>query len=143
MPEVFLALLLLIAATIFLTQLIFRVGTKKLVDQLEARLRACEQIANQKTVPDDWLRPFRQRAATLRQSEGDATSLTKTAAQARRKCLRQLGDLIRFYEHTNLVDSAETRRVLLASLREQHARWETLDWAAILTAIPVGDSNRG
>ena len=47
--------------------------------------------------------------------------------------MRRLNELIRFYEHTNLVDSAETRRVLLASLREQRARWETLDWAAILT----------
>lgn len=129
MLEVFLALLLLIAATIFLTQLIFRVGTKKLIEQLEARMRACELIANQKTIPDDWLRPYRQRA-------GDP-------AAAKKQCMRRLNDLIRFYEHTNLVDSAETRRVLLASLREQRLRWETLDWAAILTAEPVGDSNRG
>lgn len=132
MLEVFLALLLLIAATIFLTQLIFRLGTKKLMDQLEARLRACELIASQKTIPEDWLQPFRQRAAALRQSSGEATSLAKTAAQARGRCLRQLGDLIRFYEHTNLVDSAETRQVLLATLREQRTRWETLDWAALL-----------
>ncbi len=132
MLEIFLFLMLLIAVTIFLTQLIFRQGTKKLMDQLESRMRACEQIANRKTIPDDWLRPFRQRAATLRQSGGDETSLSKAAGQAKCKCLSQLGDLIRFYEHTNLVDSAETRQVLLASLREQRVRWETLDWAAVL-----------
>jgi hypothetical protein len=122
MLEVFLALALLIAATIFLTQLIFRVGTKKLITQLESRMRACEQIANQKAIPDDWLRPLQGRA-------GDP-------ATAKKQCLRRLDDLIRFYEHTNLVDSAETRRVLLASLREQRARWETLDWAALLTPDP-------
>jgi len=122
MLEVFLALLLLIAATIFLTQLIFRLGTKKLINQLEARMRACEQIANQKTIPDDWLHPYRQRA--------------DDPATAKKQCIRRLNELIRFYEHTNLVDSAETRRVLLASLREQRARWETLDWAAMLAAAP-------
>lgn len=140
--EVFLALALLIAATIFLTQLIFRVGTRKLVDQLEARVRACEQIANGKTVPDAWLRPYRERAAA-RRSGGQADALGRAAAQAQKRCTRQLDDLIRFYEHTNLVDSAETRRVLLASLREQRTRWGTLDWAAVLDVEPVGDSNRG
>lgn len=125
MLEVFLALLLLIAATIFLTQLIFRLGAKKLMEQLEARMRACELIANQAMIPDDWLRPYRGRP-------GDPTE----AARAKRQCLRKLNDLIRFYEHTNLVDSAETRRVLLASLRQQHARWETLDWSTILAAAP-------
>ena len=141
MLEVFLALLLLIAATIFLTQLIFRLGTKKLMEQLEARMRACELIANHKRVPDDWLRPFRERAETLRRAGSDAGALAKIEAQAKKRCARQLDELIRFYEHTNLVDSAETRRALLASLREQRARWETLDWVAILE--PVCDSNRG
>lgn len=135
--EVFLALALLIAATIFLTQLIFRVGTRKLVDQLEARVRACEQIANGKTVPDAWLRPYRERAAAGRRSGGHADALGRAAAQAQKRCTRQLDDLIRFYEHTNLVDSAETRRVLLALLREQRTRWGTLDWAAVLAEEPV------
>jgi hypothetical protein len=119
MLEVFLALLLLIAATIFLTQLIFRLGTRKLIAQLEARMRACEQIANQKAIPDDWLRPFQAH-------NGDP-------AKAKKQCMRKLNELIRFYEHTNLVDSAETRRVLLALLREQRTRWETLDWADLLS----------
>lgn len=122
MLEVFLALLLLIAVTIFLTQLIFRLGTRKLMAQLESRMRACEQIANQELIPDEWLRPYRQRS-------GDPSA----AARAKKQCTRKLNELIRFYEHTNLVDSAETRRVLLAALREQRARWETLDWAALLT----------
>ena len=121
MLEVFLLLVLLIAVTIFLTQLIFRMGTKKLMAQLEARMRACEQIANQKVIPEDWLRPYRQRARDPAE-----------AAAAKKQCMRRLNELIRFYEHTNLVDSAETRRVLLASLREQRARWETFDSAAIL-----------
>jgi len=120
MLEIFLALLLLIAATSFLTQLIFRLGAKKLMEQLEARMRACELIANQEMIPDDWLRPYRRRP-------GDPAA----AARAKRQCLRKLNDLIRFYEHTNLVDSAETRRVLLASLRQQRTRWETLDWVTL------------
>jgi hypothetical protein len=143
MLEVFLALALLIAVTVFLTQLIFRMGTKKLINQLESRMRACEQIANQKAIPDDWLRPFQERAAALHRSGSAAGMLEKIGAQAKKRCARQLDELIRFYEHTNLVDSAETRRVLLASLREQRTRWETLDWAAVLDAEPVGDSNRG
>lgn len=130
--EVYLALVLLIAATVFLTQLIFRWGMHKLIAQLDARVRACEQIANYQQIPEAWLQPFRERAALLHRAGNDADAQAKLGALAKKRCLRQLDELIRFYEHTNLVDSAETRRTLLATLREQRARWETLDWVALL-----------
>ncbi len=133
MWEIFLPLLLLIAATLFLTQLIFRLGVKKLMAQVEARMWACEQITNRKAIPDEWLLPYRRRVASICKTGGNLKAVSKVSNRAKQQCTRQLDDLIRFYEHTNLVDSAETRRVLLASLRQQRARWETLDWAALLT----------
>lgn len=132
MLEVFLALALLIAVTILLTQLIFRRGAGKLMGQLEARVRAGEQIVNMKTIPEDWLRPYQERAVALCRSGGNTAALTKAGVQAKKRCMRRLDELIHFYEYTSLVDSGETRQVLLTSLREQRARWETLDWVGLL-----------
>jgi hypothetical protein len=134
MPGTLLFIVLVVALTIVLTRLIFGWGSALLAGQVEARMRAAEQITRQRAIPDDWLRPFRARAAACRADAGNTEQLRRVAGQAQRHCLRKIDDLLRFYEHSALVDSAETRRVLLSALQEQRTRWERLDWTGILTA---------
>lgn len=132
---------LLMGLTIFLMYVAVRWASAQVTGDLARNLHAGETVVNQQSVPADWSRPHQRRLRKLEAAGAGPADLNAAAEDARAHVLRKLDDLIRFYEKTNVVDSPETRRFLLAALREQHTRWQTLEWRKLFatdsTATPV------
>ncbi len=99
---------------------------------VEANIRAAESIVNDERVPDAWIAPYCQRIETLRRAVGSEAEIERAGQRGHKDCLRQLDQLVRFFEKTNLVDSAESRHVLLKGLQRQRERWVTGGWQFVI-----------
>ena len=99
---------------------------------VEANVRAAESIVNDERVPAAWTTPYRQRIETLRQVVGSEDEIERAARRGHQDCLRRLDRLVQFFEKSNLVDSAESRHVLLTGLQRQRERWVAGGWQSVV-----------
>ena len=86
---------------------------------VEANVRAAESIVNDECVPEAWAAPYRQQIETLRRTVGSEAEIERAGRRGHKDCLRQLDRLVQYFEKSNLVDSAESRHVLLTGLQRQ------------------------
>ena len=92
-------------------------GTNKAMARLVgARHRALQAIMETGQVPLDWSRPFQAKIARLGQDPTNTGKVARLRVEASRQYLRKLDDLLRYAEKTPLVDSEETRNLLLDKL---------------------------
>ena len=99
---------------------------------VEANVRAAESIVNDERVPAAWTAPYCQRIETLRQVVGSEDEMERAARRGHQDCLRRLDRLVQFFEKSNLVDSAESRHVLLKGLQRQRERWVAGGWQSVV-----------
>ena len=99
---------------------------------VEANVRAAESIVNDERVPDAWAAPYRQQIETLRRTVGSEAEIEEAARRGHQDCLRRLDRLVQFFEKSNLVDSAESRHVLLKGLQRQRERWVAGGWQSVI-----------
>ena len=99
---------------------------------VEANVRAAESIVNDERVPAAWTAPYCQRIETLRQVVGSEDEMERAARRGHQDCLRRLDRLVQFFEKSNLVDSAESRHVLLKGLQRQRERWVAGGWQSVI-----------
>ena len=99
---------------------------------VEANVRAAESIVNDERVPDAWTAPYRQQIETLRQAVGSEAEIEEAARRGHQDCLRRLDRLAHFFEKSDLVDSAESRHVLLKGLQRQRERWVAGGWQYVI-----------
>ena len=99
---------------------------------VEANVRAAEAIVNDERVPDAWAAPHRQQIETLRRSVGSEAEIERAGRRGLKDCLRQLDRLVQFFEKSNLLDSAESRHVLLTGLQRQRERWVAGGWQYVI-----------
>lgn len=90
---------------------------------IEGRLRALDRIVNEEQVPEEWLSSFRKRVSRLKQAGATPRQLAVLSGLARKRCLANIAELIRYVESTGLADTPETKQLMLSSLREQEERW--------------------
>ena len=91
---------------------------------IKGRLDAIDSIANDREVPEPWLAPYRLRAARLASSGASDRRLSTLSSVARKRCVANIQELIRFVEARGLSDSESTKRFMLTALREEVTRWE-------------------
>jgi hypothetical protein len=78
------------------------------------------------------VQPFHERIEAIRRKGGSEDKIERVGQQARRRFLRDLDDIIKFFQERNVTDGEETRRFLLASLKEQRDRVATAAWQDLL-----------
>jgi len=91
---------------------------------IKGRLDAIDSIANDRKVPEPWLAPYRLRAARLASAGASESQLSTLSSVARKRCMANIQELIRFVEARGLSDSESTKRFILTALREEATRWE-------------------
>ena len=99
---------------------------------VEANVRAAEAIVNDERVPEAWAAPYRQQIETLRRTVGAEAEIERAGRRGHKDCLRRLDQLAHYFEKSGLVDSAESRHVLLKGLQRQRARWVAGGWQYVL-----------
>ena len=112
--------------------IITRWGMNIAMKDIVARLQAGETIVSQESVPEAWVAQYRRRIEAMRKAGKSEEEIERVGLHARDRCLRQIDDLIKFYEKANIVDSSETRDILIGALQEQRKRWLTLGWQALV-----------
>ena len=132
MLEVIALLAVLVGIVSFLIHIMLRWGSFRLTGEIESRMRAAESIVNRDQLPDEWLKPYRKRIAALRERGKDQDEIEQVGRTALAGSLRQIDGLIKFFESSSLVDSAESRETLLGSLREKKMRWAAASWQSVL-----------
>lgn len=137
MLEVLVVLGATIGVVAFLIQVIFRWGTVQLTREIELRMRAAETIVNHDRLPEAWLRRDRESIAAMRRSGRSQIEIDQAGSKALAGSLKRIDDLIRFFESSPLVDSAESREVLLHGLREHRRRFAEQGWAAVFDTSGV------
>ena len=91
---------------------------------IAGRLEAIDQIVNEERVPEAWLHSYRQRARKLRAAGATEQQLAALSRRARKQCLANLRELIRYTEDVKFTDNEETRHFMLGELRRQESRWQ-------------------
>lgn len=92
--------------------------------QITERLEAIDQIVNEEQVPNVWLATYRQQARKLEEGGATQAQIHALSGVARKRCLANIHELIRFVESRKLTDTEATQQLMLRSLREQALRWE-------------------
>lgn len=107
--------------------------------QISDRLDAIDAIVNDERVPEAWLASYRERAAKLVEAGASEVQIRALSNIARKRCLANIREMIRFVEARSLADTEATKQLMLRTLREQAERWEDEStWHEIvdLTAPP-------
>jgi hypothetical protein len=117
----FLVFVVLITLTVFLVN---KWLSAYLERHIRGRLDAIDQIVNDEQVPEAWIGPYRERAAKLRASGGTDEQIADVALRARKRCLLNIQELIRYVQDVGLSDSEATKRYMLEELRRQEAAWQ-------------------
>ena len=95
-----------------------------------ARLREIDQIVNQNRVPIRWLRPYLRQLDRLEERGGVDAQVTSLIEIARKRCLANIQELIRYIEQSDVARTEAAQHRLIRSLQEQAARWRTEAWEA-------------
>jgi lipopolysaccharide export LptBFGC system permease protein LptF len=100
---------------------------------IAGRLEAIDEIVNEEKVPEAWLRSHRRRARKLRAAGATDQQLLALSRLARKQCLANIQELIRYAEDVKFTDSEATRHFMLDELRKQERRWQDdREWYALV-----------
>ncbi len=99
---------------------------------VEANVRAAEAIVNDERVPDAWAAPYRRQIEKLRRTVGSEAEIERAGRRGHKDCLHRLDQLAQYFEKSDLVDSAESRHVLLKGLQRQRAIWVAGGWQYVI-----------
>jgi len=91
---------------------------------IRGRLDAIDQIVNDEQVPEAWIGPYRERAAKLRASGATDEQIAGLAGIARKRCLANIQELIRYVQDVGLSDNEATKRYMLEELRKHEVAWQ-------------------
>lgn len=118
------AFLVFVALLTLIMYLVGRWMSAYVQRSISARLDALDQIVNDERVPEEWLKPYRARAAKLVRAGARPQQLAALNQTARKRCLTNIAELIRYVEQVGLSDTPDTKQFMLVNLREQEARWK-------------------
>ncbi len=100
---------------------------------IAGRLEAIDQIVNEEAVPEAWLRPYRARAAKLKAAGATDRQIAALSGIARKRCVANIQDLIRYTGGYGLSDNASTKQYMLEELQRQALRWQDeTEWHALV-----------
>ena len=100
---------------------------------ITGRLEAIDQIVNEEAVPEAWLRPYRARAAKLKAAGATDRQIAALSGIARKRCIANIQDLIRYAGGYGLSDNASTKQYMLEELQRQALRWQDeTEWHALV-----------
>ncbi len=99
---------------------------------VEANVRAAEAIVNDERVPEAWAAPYRRQIEKLRRTVGSEAEIERAGRRGHKDCLHRLDQLAQYFEKSDLVDSAESRHVLLKGLQRQRAIWVAGGWQYVI-----------
>ena len=90
--------------------------------------RGTEFIINTKKVPPWWIDCFKKRFEKAGKAGDGGLKLEKYKKLAKRKCLKQLFQLIKHFKRTSLVEDEEAREMVLEGLSKAYKEWKDLSW---------------
>jgi hypothetical protein len=121
-----------IAVCVLLIKLMADWGERYFTRALSSTLNDTEHIVNEGKLPETWVQPFRERIEIIRRKGGTESQTERVGQKARQRFLRDLDDMIKFFQERNVTDGEETRQFLLASLKEQQDRVAAAAWQDLL-----------
>jgi len=107
-------------------------GERYFTRTLHSTLSDTEQIVNEGKLPETWVQPFRERIEAIRREGGSRSKIERVGQKARQRFLRDMDDMIKFFQERNVTDGEGTRQFLLNSLREQRDRVAAAAWQDLL-----------
>jgi hypothetical protein len=123
---------LVIAVSAILIKLMADLAERQFVRIIGSKLSDAEQIVNEGKLPEAWVQPYRERIEAIRDKDGSESKMQRVGRQARRRCLRNLDSMIKFFQERNVTDGEATRQFLLNSLKAQRDRVAAAAWQDIL-----------
>lgn len=126
----------IVAVATYLTYMSARWAGSQITKDLSNHLHAGESIVNHERIPEAWLLPYRKRIEAMRQAGKSEQEIESVGLRAQAHCLRELDNLIVYFEKNNLTDGDETRDAVLGAMRSQRDRWERAPWRALLMSVP-------
>jgi hypothetical protein len=121
-----------LAACVLLIKVLSDWGERQFVRIIGSRLSDAEHIVNEGHLPEAWVQPFRERIDAIQRKGGSESKTERVGHQARQRCLRNLDDMIKFFQERNVTDGEDTRQFLLTSLKERRDWVATASWQALL-----------
>lgn len=140
MWPVIIGFLVLVVAFTLMAYLFGKWASSYVQHDITSRLEAINAIVNDGRVPEAWLEKFRSRATKLVEVGASEEQIAQLGRIARKKCLANIQDLIKYIEKMGIADSEDTKKLMLRELRAQEQRWQdaaTWDGLVDLTAPPV------
>lgn len=132
MFELFLWLLVPLIFTLVTIKVLTRWATRVVGRNIEAKMRAAEQLVNFHAIPEQWLAAHRSKFAALQARGADEQQIARVVDAACRDSLRRVDALIGYFGQGAFVDSPETRDSLVDALQAERQRMEEQDWRALL-----------
>lgn len=120
--------LIVVSSVLFLVAVVLLVlgiswGTRRLADQLVGeRHRAIQALLETEEVPESWRAPYERRIARLRR-RGREASAARLQREAQERHRQKLDELIRYARTSPLVETEETRKMLLDKLIVIRENW--------------------
>ncbi|MGC9349871.1 MAG: hypothetical protein ACP5JG_17160 [Anaerolineae bacterium] len=140
MSTLILAFLALIVLFTLAAYLVGRWFSRYVEDMIRSRVRAIHQIVNKEQVPESWIRRYRLRIAKLRSSSADESRIARVKRRAQKRALTNVEQLVRYVEKTGITDTPETKRLVVAELKEQAKRWRDDEvWDALMQKEPIDE----
>jgi succinate dehydrogenase flavin-adding protein (antitoxin of CptAB toxin-antitoxin module) len=93
-----------------------------------------ELIVNKGKLPEAWIQPFRERVEAVQRKGGSERKLERIGHKARRRSLRNIDRLIKFFHEQGITDEEETHRALLAALQERWNWVAAAEWQDLLAS---------
>ncbi len=112
-------------------------GTHYFRQQIATRLELATYIVQEKQAPPIWAQSFQAKLRALNQAQATEAQIERVGKRAQKYCLRQLDDLIRFFQQSPPSpgghQSADDQPVnLVDELRKERERWTMLGWRAFM-----------
>ena len=135
----FLAFFVFVAIFTLAAYLFQRWLSRYVQQHVGGRLEAIDRIVNDEQVPEAWLRPYRRRASKLRAGGATDEQLAELSRVARKRCIANIQELIRYAEKVGFTDNEATKRFMLGELRNQEHRWlDAAEWQDLVDlTLPV------
>ena len=95
-------------------------------------MQAMTSIVDEGQVPPNWVAEYAPKLETLRASAASSTQINNLGEKAKKHCLAQIGDLIRFFERDALMKGLESREHILDVLYLSREEWTQANWEDLL-----------